>query len=426
MYSNLIFIIQQIMAGCYTSTKNHIRKVFDYLKNEYSECDLEHILYPDRIIKVNIPIKMDNWKTETFVGYRAQHNNSRWPYKWGIRFFHSVTEEEIITLSIWMSIKTALVWLPLWWGKWWVLVDVNSLSKMELEKLSRWYVRKIFRYLWPNYDVPAPDVGTNPQIMAWMTDEYNRITSTYSPGVFTGKPLNYGGSKGRFTATSDGWFFVLNEYLKNSWQDLNWKKIAIQWAGNAALWILQNLISYWASIVAISDSKWGIYDKNWLNPQQITEIKNNKKSVIDYDWWQVISNQELIELDVDVLILAALENQINSFNAEKINANYILELANWPIDLDIENILLQNKIKIIPDILASAWGVIVSYFEQVQNNMNYYRKANEVAKKLKKTMETTVQDVDFISKEYQIDFRSACYIIAIKRILETMKIRGDI
>ena len=407
------------------SVKQQIRESASYLKDIWPY-ELEHILYPNRVIEISIPVKMDDWTVETFIGRRSQHNNSRGPYKWWIRFHPSVTKDEVVALSMWMSIKTAVVNLPLWWWKWWVAVNPKTLSNAELERLSRWYVRKIYKYLGPDYDVPAPDVNTNAQIMAWMMDEYSKIVWKYTPWVVTWKPLSCGGSKWRDIATSLWWMYVFEQFAQNVWLDLNWKTIAIQWAWNAWLNFAKLIVKKWAKVVAISDSKWWVYNPDWLNIEEIEELKKQRMSVIKYDKGEVVSNMDLLELDVDVLVLAALENQITLFNANKIKAKYILELANGPINPDAEKILLSKNIVILPDILANAWWVTVSYFEQVQNNLNYYWSETEVYEKLEKIMKDATQDILALSKELEVDLRKAAYIIALKRIFQTMKDRWEI
>ncbi len=411
--------------GVTDSVKQQIKDASTFI-SEIWPYELEYILYPNRIIEVSIPVKMDDGTVETFIWWRSQHNNSRWPYKWWIRFHPNVTKDEVVALSMWMSIKTAVVDLPLGWWKGGVAVNPKDLSETELERLSRWYIRKLYKYLWPDYDVPAPDVNTNSKIMAWMMDEYSKIIWKYTPWVVTWKPLSCGWSKWRNIATSLGWLYVLEEFAKNIWLDLRWKTVAIQGAWNAWLNFAKLIINKWAKVVAISDSKWWVYDPDWLNINDIENLKKNKLSVIKYDRGDVITNMDLLELDVDILVLAALENQITLFNANKIKAKYIIELANWPIVPDAERVLLDKNIIILPDILANAWWVTVSYFEQIQNNINYYWEENEIYSKLEKIMKSATRNIISLSSELNIDIRMAAYVIALKRIVRTMRDRWEI
>ena len=385
------------------------------------------ISYPKRILEVSIPVKMDDWTVRIFTGYRSQHNDARGPFKWGIRFHQNVSKSEVKALSMWMTFKCAVIDIPLGWGKWWIIVNPKELSETELERLARWYVREIYKYIGPETDVPAPDVNTNPKIMAWMMDEYSILVWKYSPWSFTWKPLEVGWSKGRATATAQWWVYVLQTILRELGEDIKWKKIAIQWAWNAWLTMAELLVELWAKIVAISDSKWAIYSENWLNIWEIVKLKVLRKSVIGYNDAKVLDNpMDILELDVDILIPAALENQITLENANKIKARVILELANWPITPDADGILEEKGIKVIPDILANSGWVMVSYFEQVQNNTNFYWDEAEVDEKLFKKITSAAKDVFETSKYYETSLRSAAYIISIKRVLDAMKARGEV
>ena len=336
-----------------------------------------------------------------------------------------------------MSFKCATVWIPLWWGKWWIIVNPKELSPNELERLSRAYIKAIYKYIWPTKDVPAPDVNTNGQIMAWMADEYAKQTWERQPWVITGKPLSIGGSKWRDIATSLGALYVLQRYLKAPppfGRGLGWgskwglkkKTIVIQWAGNAWLhfWILASKEK--AKILAISDSRGAIYDPKGLDIEKIAKLKKEHKSVIDYPGKhaQIISNKDLLTLPCDVLVPAALENQITADNAHEIQAKLILEIANGPTNPEAQKILRERKIPVIPDILANAGWVTVSYFEQVQNNTNFYRSKKEVFKKLLKIMNKATDKVVKSAKKHKVSLRDGAYILAMKRILEAMKVRG--
>ena len=412
------------MTNPYESAKKQILNVYDFLKQKGVSWEfIEEYLHPDRVLEVNIPIKMDNWDVKVFTGYRSQHKNYRWPYKGGIRFHHHVTKDEVKALSTWMSVKTWVVDLPLGGGKWGIIVNPKELSPRELEELSRWYVRQLYKYLWEDFDVPAPDVNTNPQIMAWMVDEYSKLVWKWSPGAFTGKPLSIWGSKGRNIATSLGGLYVLEKYFEIKKEEIQGKTIAIQWAGNAWLNFAKLIAEKGAKIIAISDSKWWVFDPDWLNIEKIEKLKANKQSVTELPGANIISNEEILELECDILVLAALENQITTENVENIKAKVILELANWPTTPDADEILFKKWIVVIPDILANAGGVTVSYFEQVQWNINYYWPEKEVFERLEVIMKRSTQDVVNLSEELQTDLRKASYVISLERQFEAWKFR---
>jgi len=385
----------------------------------------ELISHPKRIIEVNIPVRMDDWNVKTFVWYRSQHNNARWPFKGWIRFHPSVTSHEVKALSMWMTFKCAVIDIPLWWWKWWVIVDPKELSIWELERLSRWYVRQLYKYLWPNQDIPAPDVNTTPQIMAWMMDEYSELVWEYSPWSFTWKPLTSGWSKGRWASTAQWWVYVLEEILRLRNEDIKWKKIIIQWAWNAWLTMAKLLCDLWAILVWISDSKWWIYNIKWLFIDKLILLKKDKRSVTEYLDAEKINNWEILEKEGDILIPAALENQIVEENADNIKAKIIVELANGPVTPDADKILYEKGIIVIPDILANAGWVMVSYFEQIQNNTNYYWEEEEVDIKLHKKITHSTFDVYEMAKKTKTHLRNAAYMIAMKRVLDAMKDKGE-
>ena len=405
------------------SARTQMSTAYAFLQWQYDE-QFPKLLSPDRVIEVSIPVKMDSWEIRTFTGYRSQHNSARWPYKWGIRYHQDVTKDEVMALSTWMSIKCATLDLPLGWGKWGIIVDPKTLSKRELEALSRGWVYKLYKYIGPLHDVPAPDVNTNGEIMSWMVDEYSKLVSHWTPGAFTGKPLSIGGSLGRDTATAQGGLYVLEAYLNSKSDTLKWKKIVIQWTWNAWLNMIELIAKTGAILIATSDSHGGIYDEKWLDIAQIVELKKNKKSLSEYNGVNHITNAELLELPCDILIPAALENQITWENADKIQAKLIMELANGPVTPDADRVLFARGIPVIPDILANAWGVTVSYFEQVQNTMNYYWSREEVQEKLKLKMETALKWVLASAEEHKTMIRTGAYVVAMKRILEAMKVRG--
>lgn len=407
----------------FLSAQSQMRTAYEFLAWQY-DTEFAKILYPERVIEVNIPVQMDTGEIRNFVGYRSQHNAARGPYKGGIRYHQDVTKDEVMALSTWMSIKCATLDLPLGGGKWGVIVNPKELSERELEQLSRGWVRGLYKYIGPLDDVPAPDVNTNGTIMSWMVDEYSKLVGRWSPGTFTGKPLSIGGSLGRDTATAQGGLYVLEAYMRAMWDTLAGKKVVIQWAWNAGLNMIELIAKTGAILIGTSDSHGGIYDANGLDIARIVELKKNKKSLEEYSGVEHITNGELLELDCDILIPAALENQITSDNADKVRAGLILELANGPITPDADKTLFAKGIPVIPDILANAGGVTVSYFEQVQNNTNYYWSRAEVQEKLKLKMETALAWALESAKTHNVMLRTGAYVVAMKRILEAMKVRG--
>lgn len=380
---------------------------------------------PERILEISIPVKMDNWEIKVFKAYRSQHNNSRWPYKWWIRFHQDVNKDEVMALSIWMSIKTSVLDLPLWWGKWGIIVNPKELSIWELERLSRGYVRAIFKYIGPWQDVPAPDVNTNPQIMAFMADEYAKIVWNSNLWSFTGKPLTFWGSKWRWKATAQGWVYSLETFLELEKDNIEGKKVVIQWAWNAGLTMARLLANKWAKIIAISDSRWWVYDENWLDIQKIEELKRDRKAVWEYNA-KAVSNEEILEIESDILVPAALENQITVQNADKIKTKIIVELANWPTTPEADEILEKKNITVLPDILANAWWVTVSYYEQVQNDANFYWEENEIEEKLKKSMKKSTKEVYDMSKEINSSLRKSAFVLALTKIKNAMKDKSAI
>lgn len=286
------------------------------------------LLEPERVLESNIVLEMDDGTVRTFPSYRSQHSSARGPYKGGIRFHPGVNKDEVMALSAWMSMKTSVLDLPLGGGKGGVVVDPSKLSEAELERLSRAYVNKFFKYLGSETDIPAPDVNTNPKVMAWMVDEYSKLAGKWTPGAFTGKPLSAGGSKGRDRATALGGFFVLSEYLKTYEQLLEGKTVAVEGAGNAGLTMIEILHAAGAKIVAVSDSKGGAYLAEGMDAKTVSSLKKDRKSVTEYPGAKNITADELLALDVDILIPAALENRITEANAPRVKAKLILELAN--------------------------------------------------------------------------------------------------
>jgi len=384
---------------------------------------------PQREIKVYLPLKKENGEIDIFEGYRIQHNNFLGPYKGGIRYFQEVNEDEIKTLAFLMTIKCALVGLPLGGAKGGIRVDPKALSEKELENLSREYVRKIYDFIGPEKDIPAPDVNTNSKIIDWMVDEYLKISNSNDKklkATFTGKSIENDGLEGREEATGKGGEIILERFI----QKLNLQKplrVAIQGFGNVGYNLAKFLYQKGYKIIALSDSKGGIYSEEGFNPELVMECKKEKGmisgcycigSVCDSNLGNDISNEEILELDVDILALAALENVIHKYNADKIKAKIILEMANNPITEEADEILNKKGVIIIPDVLANSGGVIVSYFEMLQNLNNEKWNKTKVFEELEKYLTKTFDEVWEIKEKLNIDLRKAAFILSLKRIYE--------
>ena len=404
--------------------QEQIRHSAGYLGDRFPERLLAHLLTHRNIIEANVTINMDDGTERTFQGWRCQHVDVKGPFKGGIRYHPQVSLDEVKSLSAWMSFKTAVVDLPLGWGKGWIIVDPKTLSRAELERLSRGYIQQIRKHIWPTKDVPAPDVNTNGMIMGWMVDEFATCTGQWQPGVITGKPLSIWGSKGRDIATSLGGMYVLEQFLWYTKESLAGKTIVIQWAGNAGLNFALLACEAGAIVTAISDSQGAIYKATWLDVKKIMEIKAQNKSVITCEGADVITEQELFALPCHVLVPAALESQITESNAPMVQAKVILELANGPTTPAADKILTSKDIIVLPDILANAGGVTVSYFEQVQNNTNYYRSKQEVFDRLHLIMCDATDALHGKVQQHTVSRRDAAYIVAIERLLQAMQDRG--
>jgi len=378
---------------------------------------------PKRILTVSFPVKMDDGTVRVFDGYRSQHNDAIGPAKGGIRFHPDVTLDEVKALSMWMSFKCGVVGLPYGGGKGGVICDPRKMSKGELERVSRAFMEAIADFIGPDKDIPAPDVYTTPQIMGWMMDTYSRLKGVNSPGVITGKPLILGGSKGRNEATAQGCVYTILAALKELDLSPVGATVAVQGFGNAGRIAARLLTEQGCKVVAVSDSSGGIYDADGLDMERVYELKDNS-SLSQYGAQYVISNEKLLELDVDILIPAALENVITGSNAENIRAKVVAEAANGPTTPDADVILKKKGVLVIPDILANAGGVTVSYFEWVQNLANFYWSEEEVLERLEKRMYASYEAVRSLSREHDTDLRTAAFMISIKRISEAMQARG--
>ncbi len=380
---------------------------------------------PMRELHVSFPVRMDDGSIKVFQGFRVQYNDARGVTKGGIRFHPEETIDTVRALAAWMTWKCAMVDIPLGGAKGGVICNPKEMSARELERLSRAYIRSVYEFIGPERDVPAPDVYTNPQIMAWMVDEYCVIARKPQFGVITGKPLCIGGSPGRGDATARGGMYTIREAARALGIDLKKATVAIQGYGNAgyyAAMLCKELFG--CKIVAVSDSKGGVYNAAGLDPKKAIECKEASGSVCSMPGIKSISNEELLQLDVDILIPSAIENVITAKNAAKIKAKIVAELANGPTTPEADDILFANGVHVIPDFLCNAGGVTVSYFEMVQNSCMYYWDEAEVREKLDKRMTAAYQSVLSTSREYKINMRQAAYVVAVKRVVEAMKIRG--
>ncbi len=383
---------------------------------------VEQLMSPDRYVEVSIPVVMDNGEQKIFKGFRSQHNNARGAYKGGIRYHQDVNLDEVRALSFWMSFKNAVVNVPFGGGKGGIIVNPKELSEKELEQLSRGWVKKMYPVLGPEFDVPAPDVNTNGQIMNWMVDEYQKITGNpKSLAVFTGKPLGKGGSEGREEATGFGGVYVFEEVVKNKVANLpTGAKVAIQGFGNVSSFFARASVKLGYKVVALSDSKGGIYNQEGLDLEAVAAHKKQTGSLKDFAGSKNISNSELLELDVDVLVPAALENVLTKENAGNVKAKLIIEMANGPTTPEADEIFEKNGVIVIPDILANSGGVATSYFEWYQNMNNEAWKKDEVLEKLKDLMVKAFAGVLEQKNKYNTTFRNGAYIVAAKRIMEKM------
>ncbi len=376
-------------------------------------------------LHVSIPVRMDNGKAKIFKGFRVQHNNARGPCKGGIRFHPDETIDTIRALSAWMTWKCAVVDIPFGGGKGGVICNPKEMSSGELERLSRGYIDAVWCFIGPERDIPAPDVYTNPQIMAWMMDEYSKLRGYSSPGVITGKPLALGGSLGRGDATARGGVYTIIKAAKHLDIDLSAAIVAVQGYGNAGSYVailLHDMLG--CKIIAISDSKGGIHNKRGLDPHKVLQHKRETGSVIDFSQAENISNDDLLELNVDILCPSALENSITQANASKIKAKIVAELANGPTTPEADEVLFHKGVFVIPDFLCNAGGVTVSYFEWVQNTYNYYWDEDEIHDKLSQKMTKAFQDVLSESLKRKVNMRQAAHIVAVSRVAEAMRLRG--
>jgi glutamate dehydrogenase (NAD(P)+) len=388
----------------------------------------ELLRWPLREFHVTLPVRMDDGNVKIFHGFRVQYNDSRGPTKGGLRFHPDETIDTVRALAAWMTWKTAVVDIPLGGGKGGIICNPKEMSLGELERLSRAYIRAIGHYIGEETDVPAPDVYTTPQIMAWMMDEYAVMRGYNVPGVITGKPLPLGGSQGRGDATARGGMYTIREAAKILNIDLSKATVAIQGYGNAGQFAHKLVTELFGSkVVAVSDSKGGVFDAHGLDFDKVMEWKQQKGTVATYqccDETRTLSNEELLELDVDILVPAALENQIGAWNADQIKAKIVAELANGPTTPEGDEILHKKGVYVIPDFLCNAGGVTVSYFEQVQNAYDFYWEEDEVHPRLDKKMTAAFHAVHKAAQTYGVHNRMGAYIVSVARVAEAMKLRG--
>ena len=385
----------------------------------FPDAFIARISRPNREVRISIPVSMDNGHLEVFEGYRVEHNNARGPYKGGIRFHPDTDINEVKALAFWMTLKCAVAGIPMGGGKGGVTVQPKKLSKRELEELSRGWVRGMAEFLGPRKDVPAPDVNTTPEIMGWMADEFEKISGDKTRATFTGKPISLGGSEGRGSATGLGGFYVFAR-LRSKYGISEGSSVVIQGFGNVGGNAAEILREHGYKIIAISDSKSAIVNENGLDIKALSMYKAENGRIGGFPGSREITNAELLELPCDVLIPAALENQITGENAERIRAKFIMELANGPISPEADDILLKRNIPVVPDILANSGGVIVSTFEWEQNIKGEHWSEKEIFEKLKVILNRESDDVYKKSQEMKTDLRRAAFIVALTRIAGAM------
>ncbi|MEK6976077.1 MAG: Glu/Leu/Phe/Val dehydrogenase [Candidatus Thermoplasmatota archaeon] len=385
----------------------------------------EYLREPQRFMQVSIPVRMDDGTTRTFQGFRCQYNDARGPTKGGIRYHPEETADTVRALAAWMTWKCAVADIPYGGGKGGVICDPKKLSAGETERLSRGWVRALHQIVGVTKDIPAPDVYTTPQIMAWMMDEISVIRGANEPGFITGKPLALGGSAGRGDATAKGGMYHLREAAKSIGLKLKGATVAIQGYGNAGDFAHKLVTEmFGCKVVAVSDSKGGIHDPKGLDYAAVHDFKHRKGKLTNFPGAKKLTNEELLELPVDILIPAGIENQLTRDNAANIKAKIVLELANGPTTPEADVVMHKNGLLVIPDFLANSGGVTVSYFEWVQNLYGYYWTADEVYQKLDAKMTSAFHAVYDTHKNMKVDMRTAAYVVAVGRVAEAVKLRG--
>ncbi|MBU0944025.1 MAG: Glu/Leu/Phe/Val dehydrogenase [Proteobacteria bacterium] len=420
------------MDSIFADAQKRLVEVFRHI--DLTDDVREKLKHPKLSLCVSIPVRMDNGHLRVFTGYRVQFDDTRGPTKGGIRYHPDVSLDEVTSLSFWMTIKCAVMNLPFGGAKGGVSVNPKDLSRLELERLSRSYIRAIADIIGPQRDIPAPDVYTNATVMGWMADEYYQIKRQQLPGVITGKPIHLNGSLGRDSATGRGALHVLQQWVER--HDLHAEKmtLAVQGFGNAGYHFSRLAHEAGFKVVAISDSRGAIFSEEGLDPQKVMDHKEQKKdlrtmlycdgSVCDLQRYKKLSGRELLELDVDVLVLAALENQVDKDNAGNIKARQLLEIANGPVTSEADVLLAKRGITVLPDVLVNAGGVTVSYFEWVQNRAGFYWDENKVNSRLKETMVREARTIFDLAEEKHISLRTAAYLQGVKRIAGAITQQG--
>ncbi len=402
---------KQVKTAC--DRLNADPAVYEILKN------------PQRALEVSFPVKLDNGTVKTFTGYRSQHNNAVGPYKGGVRFHPHVNLDEVKALSIWMTIKCCVAGIPYGGGKGGITLDPRDYSEAELERISRAYSEAISPLIGEKIDIPAPDVNTNGKIMSWMVDAYENVVKKSAPGVFTGKPVEFGGSLARTEATGYGVNFAAVQALEKLGKDVKGATYAIQGFGNVGYHTGYYAHQSGAKVVAVSTVDVAIYNENGLDMEALFKEFQEKGFITnEAGYGKEISNAELLALDVDVLAPCALENQLTSENAGKVRAKIVVEGANGPTTPEADAILRQNGVLVVPDILANCGGVVVSYFEWVQNLQGYYWEFDEVQEKETVVLRRAFRDIWNLAQEYDVDLRTASYMMSIRRVEKAMKLRG--
>ncbi len=379
---------------------------------------------PRRALSLSLPVKMDDGTVRVFDGYRVQHNSSRGPCKGGIRYHPEVSLDEVRALAAWMTWKCATVNIPFGGAKGGIVCDPKKMSKGELERLTRRYAYELAPLIGPDTDIPAPDVYTDSQVMAWIMDTYSMTRGNITTGVVTGKPTFLGGSKGRNEATARGCTFVIQAACRVLSIDLGRATVAIQGFGNAGSIAAELLANLGAKIIAASDSQGGIVNRDGLDIPALLEYKNRTRSVVGFPGSEAIGNEGLLQLDCDVLVPAALENQITLTNADRIRARMVAEAANGPTTPGADAVLHKNGVMVLPDILANAGGVTVSYFEWVQDLQQFFWDEDDVNRRLEKIMVRAFDDVYATAQRHDVDMRTAAYILAIGRVATATASRG--
>ncbi|KIL46874.1 glutamate dehydrogenase [Jeotgalibacillus alimentarius] len=405
----------------FTSTQEVIHEALT--KMGYDDAVFELMKEPMRLLTVRMPVRMDDGSTRVFTGYRAQHNDSVGPTKGGVRFHPDVDEEEVKALSMWMTLKCGIVDLPYGGGKGGIICDPRTMSMGELERLSRAYVRAISQIVGPTKDIPAPDVYTNSQIMAWMMDEYSRIDEFNNPGFITGKPIVLGGSQGREKATAQGVTICIDQAAKKRGIDIKGARVVVQGFGNAGSFLAKFMHDAGAKVIAISDAHGAIHDPDGLDIDYLLDRRDSFGTVTTL-FENTLTNEELLEIDCDILVPAAVSNQITAKNVDNIKASIVVEAANGPTTLEATNRLNERGVLLVPDVLASAGGVTVSYFEWVQNNQGYYWTEEEVNEKLEKKLVDAFNQVYDLSQSRRVNMRLAAYMVGVRKSAEASRFRG--